>query len=239
MGFILAKTAKKVDKDIAEITFTPKTTSTTIGLQSAWMTNTAGFNFHPRYGFGMVDAAAAVKMSKGFASISTIIGRRKGGDIDSTKLTTTPAGAATSAINWGNTYILTQSFNAFTDATAYTGTMQMDVTITNNTGAPLNIGQLQLELFSKDANGEVKSILLPAFTSFYQGSASAKNPDGTSADQADINLLAAGGTQTLRVFTNAFYGQKLSASTWSFKALNVGSTKAISVSNVSLTSYGM
>jgi subtilisin family serine protease len=55
---ILATTAEKIDASIA-------TTTIVIGggnydAEPAWLTNTAGYNFHNYYGFGRVDAARAV-----------------------------------------------------------------------------------------------------------------------------------------------------------------------------------
>lgn len=35
--------------------------------QQGWVTNAAGFSFHNRYGFGIIDAGAAVKMAKNFS----------------------------------------------------------------------------------------------------------------------------------------------------------------------------
>ena len=65
--YILAKTAKKVDSNFAAIV-TNNTNApsvrTGIPVEQAWITNSASFNFHNWYGFGLADAAAAVALAK-------------------------------------------------------------------------------------------------------------------------------------------------------------------------------
>ena len=56
--FILAKTAVQVDANMAPITFRG------IALEQGWVKNAAGYNFNNWYGFGAVDAGAAVKLAK-------------------------------------------------------------------------------------------------------------------------------------------------------------------------------
>lgn len=64
---ILASTAKKIDSSFAaietNITNAP-TAKPGITVEQAWVTNNAGFHFHNWYGFGLVDAAAAVASAK-------------------------------------------------------------------------------------------------------------------------------------------------------------------------------
>ena len=64
VGYILAKTARKVDATISAgasaVTFTPTGGTTSWNLDESWITNAAGFNFQNRYGFGLVDANEAV-----------------------------------------------------------------------------------------------------------------------------------------------------------------------------------
>ena len=73
---ILASTAKKVDSSFAaivtNITNAP-TAKPGITVEQAWVTNNAGFFFHNWYGFGLVDAAAAVTMAK----THTLLGSEK------------------------------------------------------------------------------------------------------------------------------------------------------------------
>jgi len=56
--FILAKTAARVDPNMAPISFG------SLVLEQGWVTNAAGFSFNNWYGFGAVDAGAAVKLAK-------------------------------------------------------------------------------------------------------------------------------------------------------------------------------
>jgi subtilisin family serine protease len=70
---ILAKTAKKVDPALAAIvtnSTNAPTAKTGITVEQAWVTNNAGFHFHNWYGFGLVDAAAAVAMAKSHTLLS-------------------------------------------------------------------------------------------------------------------------------------------------------------------------
>ena len=58
---ILAKTARRIDPDIAEVR--AAFNGTPYIAQPAWQTNDAGFGFHNWYGFGAVDTDAAVAMA--------------------------------------------------------------------------------------------------------------------------------------------------------------------------------
>jgi len=59
---ILASTAKQIDAARAAVSLTLSNGSYV--AEPAWTTNNAGFHFHNWYGFGMVDASAAVNMAK-------------------------------------------------------------------------------------------------------------------------------------------------------------------------------
>ncbi|MGB0454683.1 MAG: S8 family peptidase [Bacteriovoracaceae bacterium] len=67
--YILAKTAKKVDASRSALTNHPlgENLSGHTYLES-WTTNAAGFHFHNWYGFGGVDALAAVNLAKSYSS---------------------------------------------------------------------------------------------------------------------------------------------------------------------------
>jgi hypothetical protein len=66
---ILASTARQIDPARAAVSF-PMTgfplSGGTYIAEPAWTTNGANFKFHDWYGFGMVDASAAVNMAKGY-----------------------------------------------------------------------------------------------------------------------------------------------------------------------------
>ena len=59
---ILAKTARKIDPDIATVEETIGTVTRTIRLP--WTENAAGYSYHDWYGFGAVDVDAAVEMAE-------------------------------------------------------------------------------------------------------------------------------------------------------------------------------
>jgi len=59
---ILASTAKQIDAARAAVTIA--VTGGNYVAEPAWTTNNAGFHFHNWYGFGLVDANAAVTMAK-------------------------------------------------------------------------------------------------------------------------------------------------------------------------------
>lgn len=190
VGYILAKTARKVDTSIATgsraTTFTASGATgvdKTIDLDKPWQVNSAGFNFQNRYGFGLVDAAAATALAKGFA---TPVGRR------SAALTAT-GGVPTAIDIASGKYTQNSSNITFIDATASSGSMRVDIKLTNNTGAALNPGTIQFELVN-NRTGQI-SILLPAFTSWYVGGKSFP--------------LATAASQNFRFHTNAFFGDKL------------------------------
>ncbi len=62
---ILAKTARRIDPDIAEVR--AAFNGTPHVAQHAWRTNAAGYAFHNWYGFGAVDVDAAVAMAQSHA----------------------------------------------------------------------------------------------------------------------------------------------------------------------------
>jgi subtilisin-like proprotein convertase family protein/subtilisin family serine protease len=64
---ILASTARQIDASIAAVTVTlPNPSPASYAAEPAWTTNGAGFKFHDWYGFGMVNAQAAVAMAKSY-----------------------------------------------------------------------------------------------------------------------------------------------------------------------------
>ncbi|MEN9586919.1 MAG: hypothetical protein RIT15_494 [Pseudomonadota bacterium] len=57
---ILANTARKVQPAQAAVTTTSYFGGSSFTLEQGWVTNSAGFHFHNYFGFGLVDASAAV-----------------------------------------------------------------------------------------------------------------------------------------------------------------------------------
>jgi subtilisin family serine protease len=66
--YVLAKSAKHVDPTFAGVSASDIVPGGTVVLEQGWVTNAAGFNFSNRYGFGGVDAAAAVSAAKAYTN---------------------------------------------------------------------------------------------------------------------------------------------------------------------------
>ena len=66
--YILAKTAKRVDSSFAGVSTKTMVPGSTIVLEQGWVKNAGGYSFSNRYGFGAVDAAAAVAMAKSYTA---------------------------------------------------------------------------------------------------------------------------------------------------------------------------
>jgi subtilisin family serine protease len=185
VGYILAKTARKVDAGIATgakaVTYTPTGATAGWALDEPWLTNAAGFNFQNRYGFGMVDANAATKLAVAY---TTPAGRR------ATELKATGAASTASRVKQAG---LNTAIASFGSTTAVSGQMRVDLTVTNKTDGDINPGTLQFEI-TNSVTG-TKSILLPAFTSWYAGGKTFK--------------IKPGAQQQFRFHTNAFFGENL------------------------------
>ena len=184
VGFILAKTARKVDATIATganaVNYLPAGASTPWNIEDPWITNAAGFNFQNRYGFGMIDADAAVQLAIAYTAPA---GRR------AAPLVTTGSPSTTTRLD--NTVGVNVSTAAFSTTGAVNGPIRLDLTVTNNTGVDVNPGFLQF-IVENTVTG-TKSIVLPAFTSWYVGGKSFP--------------IKAGAQQQFRFQTNAFYGE--------------------------------
>jgi hypothetical protein len=217
VGYIMAKTARKVDAAIATgsraVTFTP-TSGTAQNLDEPWITNRAGFNFQNQYGFGLVDADAATQLA---VSYKAPVGRR------SAALTAAGSDATTAVINQVG---VNQATVNFSNATAATGQMRLDLTVTNNTGVDINPGQLQFEMTNRVTG--TKSIVMPAFTSWYVGGKNFK--------------IKAGGQQQFRMHTNAFYGENMAGdyviSVYDFSGASGAAGKSLAF-KPTLTSFSM
>ena len=185
VGYILAKTATKVDATATSgttaVTFTPTGSSVARNLVDPWITNAAGFNFHNRYGFGMVNALAAAQL----ASIYKVPAGRRAAPIVAT--------GSTSSSTFNNQTGLNVATANFASPSAVSGPIRLDLTLTNNTGASINPGFLQFEIVNT-ATG-TKSIVMPAFSSWYVGGKEFP--------------IASGGQQQFRFQTNAFLGESL------------------------------
>ncbi len=217
VGYIMAKTARKVDTDIATgsraVTFTPNG-GTAQNLDDPWLTNRAGFNFQNQYGFGLVDADAATRLA---ASYTAPAGRRQ------QALTVEGSRATTALVNQVG---VNQATVNFANAGATSGQMRLDLTVTNNTGVAVNPGQLQFEITNRTTG--TKSILLPAFTAWYVGGKDFKIPPL--------------GQQQFRMHTNAFYGENMAGdydvTVYDFSGAS-GATGKVLAFKPTLTSFSM
>lgn len=210
VGFILAKTARKVDTTIAtganKVNFLPSGGSGPWNIEDPWITNAAGFNFQNRYGFGLVDASAAVKLA---VLYTTPAGRR------ALPLTATGTPAKTDIVD---SVGLNVSSVTFAGTGAVSGPLRLDLTVVNSTGVDVNPGFLQFVVENTLTN--TKSIVLPAFTSWYAGG-------------KDFPIKA-GGQQQFRFQTNAFYGESM-AGIYKVYVLDFSGASAVKGKTLSFT----
>ena len=147
---ILAITSRKIDSDRSEITH-PLDNMDLAGhtYQQTWVTNAADYSFHNWYGFGMVDAAAAVKAAKDY---DTDLGDwTEGASVESAELNT--------AIPDNSAAGLTHQLRVSDDLVIET--VQIKVTLTHSF-----VGEIGIELSSPSGT---KSILLPINSLFDVG----------------------------------------------------------------------
>jgi subtilisin family serine protease len=144
--FILAKTAKHVDPSFAGVSSTAIITGSTIVLEQGWTTNAAGYQFSNRYGFGAVDATAAVAMAKSYTGYLPGIQNSVGNyNFVAAAPATIPPKSATGGFI---TYSVSEAFQTVEFAIVY-------VNVDSTPGLPCN----QIELTSPSGT---KSILLHA-----------------------------------------------------------------------------
>jgi subtilisin family serine protease len=214
VGFVLAKTARKVDVDIASgtraVDYIASGATATLALDLPWQTNSAGFHFQNRYGFGLVDATAAVTLAQNFTAPA---GRRTG------NLVKVVSGDQVSTALGAGQYTRMERKVAFGEAGAVSGMMRVDLEITNTLPNGLNSGKLQFELVN-NSTGQ-RSILMPAFTAWYVG--------------GKTDLIAPNAIRKFRFHTNAFYGESLSGD-YTVRVTNVGGELAFTSK---LTSFSM
>jgi subtilisin family serine protease len=113
--YILAKTATQVDPTFAGVSSTNILPSTTFVLEQGWVTNSVGYKFSNWYGFGGINATAAVTMAKGYTAYLPASQQSVG------TYTYTPAGDVTIPAQSGS-YIdfpVSESFNVVEGAIVY------------------------------------------------------------------------------------------------------------------------
>lgn len=219
VGYILAKTARKVDTTIATganaVNFTPSMGNGPWNIEDPWIVNSAGFNFQNRYGFGMVDADAAVKLA---AKYTPPAGRRSG--------ILSATGEPSTSARVSPTVGVNSSMVTFSNAGEVNGPIRIDLTVTNNSGTDINPGYLQFIV--ENTTTGTKSIVMPAFTSWYVGGKNFK--------------MLKGAQQKFRFHSNAFYGEPLAGKykvyIVDFSGASGGAGKALDVQTV-ITSFSI
>jgi hypothetical protein len=175
--YILAKTARPVDPGFAGVSATDIIPGSSIVLEQGWVTNAAGYPFSNRYGFGSVDAAAAVAMAHAYAGYVPA-------DRDSKRYTALPATATVPKSAAGMSL-------QFTVSEPYIQTVEYASVIVNidaSPGLPCN----QIELTSPSGT---KSILLHAQNGFTNTTVAGARLESNAFYGEQMN-----GTWTLRVY---------------------------------------
>lgn len=223
VAWILANTATQVDASRAATSILLQGQTNSINLVDGWTQNSAGLRFHTSYGFGRVNAAAAVQQALNF---TTPAGRRTNTLSNATAFASAAANTNITAASVLGTGARMNSANVTVGSAATrTGPMQLDVTVTNNAGAGINLnpGQLQFEIVSPNGT---KSIVMPAYTVWYRG----------AQLNGNAGLLADGASRSFRFTTNAFLGETMGNYTVRVINLTPGGGN-IALSAGTLTSY--
>jgi subtilisin family serine protease len=176
--YILAKTAKRVDPSFPGVSSTTVISGSTITLEQGWLSNGGGFTFSNRYGFGAVDAAAAVAMAK---SYTAYLPAQQTNVRNYSFTATTPVTVPQSASGLAITYPVLEAFNTVEFVVVF-------VNIDSTPGLPCN----QIELTSPAGT---KSILLHAANGFTNSAIANSRFESNAFYGEPIN-----GTWTLRFF---------------------------------------
>lgn len=151
--YILAKTARHVDPSFSGVSSSTIISGRNVVLEQGWVTNAAGYSFSNRYGFGGVDASAAVAMAKSYTSYLPAVQNSTGAY---QFIAAPPAVIPPQDPNGGYiNYVVSEAFQVVETAVVF---MNIDST----PGLPCN----QVELTSPSGT---KSILLHAANGFTNG----------------------------------------------------------------------
>jgi len=176
--YILAKTAKRVDPTFPGVSSTTVISGANITLEQGWVPNGGGFTFSNRYGFGAVDAAAAVAMAK---SYTTYLPAQQTNAGNYSFTAPTPVTVPQSASGLAITYPVLETFSTVEFVVVF-------VNIDSTPGLPCN----QIELTSPTGT---KSILLHAANGFTNSAIANSRFESNAFYGEPIN-----GTWTLRFF---------------------------------------
>jgi len=210
---ILATTAKKIDAKNTGVTVNG------INLDLGWITNAAGLNFSNSYGFGSVDATAAVNMAKNYSNY----------------LPSQQSKSATLYYSSGRTITGAASTLAFQPAATFSTVEQVAVTfnLSNAVGTPAPLYCNQIELISPSGT---RTILMHYGTGWYTNATTAQTKAAVTTPIAPYQ------NSGVRLLTNAFYGEA-AAGTWNLKFFNfcsasLGATTMSSTDYQTITLYG-
>lgn len=194
---ILAKTAQHVDPTFAGISNAAIIPGQTIVLEPGWIKNAAGFWFSNWYGFGSVDAAAAVAAAKAY---STHMAPELTYTVSSTPATGLVV-PAVSATGYGFGGVVNPGFQTVDKIVLFINVETTPTTPVNVNGTMISLGLqcVQIEMTSPSGT---KSVLLHAATGISNASAS-----------------------NARILTNAFYGEPANGN-WGLRFYNYCSTAA-------------
>jgi subtilisin family serine protease len=177
---ILAKTAKQIDSGNSGVSSSTILTGSTIVLDQGWVNNAANYWFSTWYGFGAIDATAAVSTAKSYTAYLPTV-QTNSSSLHYTNATTIPH--TTTGITM--TFNMSQSFNTVEEVILFTN-------LTSTSALTCN----QFELTSPSGT---KSILLHAANGY--------SSDGVNYQSAISNARilsnafygeSAGGNWTLR-----------------------------------------
>ena len=195
--YILAKTAKHVDPTFTGVSSTNIIAGSTITLEQGWVTNAAGFSFSNRYGFGGVDAAAAVAMAKTYSNFLPAL-QTSVGNYAFTATSTADVVPPDSATGATITYSVSESFQTVEFVVVF-------ISIDSTPGMPCN----QIELTSPSGT---KSILMHAANGFvnssvplsrFESNAFYGEPVNGTWQLRFLDLCTASGTSTVLSTTQA------------------------------------
>ena len=177
---ILANTAKQIDSSNSGVSSTTLLTGSTIVLDQGWVKNAANYWFSTWYGFGAIDATAAVNMAKSYAAYLPAV-QTNSSSLHYINATTIPHTATGITL----TFSMSQSFNTVEEVILFTN-------LTSTTALTCN----QFELTSPS---DTKSILLHAANGY---SSDGVNYQSTISNARILSNAfygeSAGGNWTLR-----------------------------------------
>ena len=231
---ILAMTSVQVDSAIAPVTVTAGMTGASVAtpyvVEQGWVTNTAGRKFHNWYGFGAVDANAAVAMAKAACSAGCGLGAFANTGWVSGTIPATPNNVVADNSTVGVGVPVAVAAGAV--AGNIVETVQVKVR-TTSTAPNIAAGESACVTATVGCTGDIAiELTSPAGTK----SILKTTRDGLSSPSFGSNV--AGNLWSMVLASNAFYGET-STGTWTVKLVDgrVGHANQ-TVTDVQLRVYG-